>query len=295
MDPSRKFGTLRALKDEMEHMSPQMRTAGKYILDYPGEFGLDPIRVTARKSGVSTYTLVNIAKKLGFRSFEELREPFRQALVDSPESSEGPLWMNENHAEGSSEAIYIGASKNSMAIVKKTLERQKLTELDEIANLLLSARTVYLTAVRSSYAMAYYFHYVGRMALPSLQLIPRHMNSAIDDLTEAGPGDVMIAITITPYSRETIKACEIAQDKGVKLLIISDSEVVSPNLKPAANLVASVVSTHHFGCFSGILALIESLIALLVHKGQAPARERINAYEQLRKENNAYWVAQKKH
>ncbi len=82
--------------------------------------------------------------------------------------------------------------------------------------MLLDAHNVYLTAVRASYAMAYYFHYVGgRMALPSLQLIPRHMNSAIDELNYAGPGDVMIAISFTPpYSRETIEACKFARNRG---------------------------------------------------------------------------------
>ncbi len=145
--------------------------------------------------------------------------------------------------------------------MQRSLERQTPEQMERVAAMLLEADNVYLTAVRATYALAYYFHYVGRMALPSLQLIPRHMNSAIDELNYAGPGDVMIAISFTPYSRETIEACKFARAKGVKLILISDSDVVSSDFTPEETLVVSVISTHHFGCYTGALAVIESLLA----------------------------------
>jgi len=42
------------------------------------------------------------------------------------------------------------------------------------------------------------------------------------------------------------------------------------------------------------MAIIENLLALLVSRGGAAARRRIKSYEDLRKDNNAYWIAQKK-
>lgn len=295
MDPSQKVRTVAALKEAMSSLSPRMRVAGKYIIDHPAEFGLDPIRDTARKAGVSTYTLVNIAKKLGFAGYEELREPFRFALTVNANFTGTTSWIDDLRGGEGSGGKFAEAAQNAVAIAKKTLERQNIDELEAVADTLLSAQNVYLTAVRASYSMAYYLHYVGRMALPSMRLVPRHINSSIDDLNDVGPNDVLLAITITPYSRETVMACEFAQKRGAKLVLITDSEVVVPSLRPSAVLVASVVSTHHFGCFSGMLALIESLIALLVHRGEDAAKARIKSYETLRNQNNAYWVEQKKH
>ena len=50
MDPTLKSKTISKLKDEIEHLSPQLRTAAKYVIDNPADFGLDPIRETSRKS-----------------------------------------------------------------------------------------------------------------------------------------------------------------------------------------------------------------------------------------------------
>lgn len=295
MDPTLKTKTISALKREIPTLSPRLKTVAKYIVDNPSDFGLDPIRETARKCGVSTYTLVRMADRMGFDSYDELREPFRHALVSTTAVVEQPGWVDGLRERGELGRVQAEAAVNTMAIVQRSLERQNPEQMERIAAMLLKARNVYLTAVRASYAMAYYFHYVGRMALPSLQLIPRHMNSAIDELNYAGDGDVMIAITFTPYSRETIEACKFARKRGVKLIMISDSDVISSEFTADETLVVSVLSTHHFGCYAGAMALVENLLSLLVQLGGDEATRRIKSYEDLRKENNAYWIAQKKH
>lgn len=295
MDLSSKSTILAQLKAEITSLSPQMRTAAKYIIDRPTDFGLDPIRDTAQKAHVSTYTLVNISKYLGFAGFEALRHPFRQDLLKNRPSGETPTWSDDFRALGDLGQVYADTAENAQSVVAQSLASQNLAEFEAVTELLISAKKVYLTAMRSSYAMAYYFHYVGRMALPSLDLIPRHINSAIDDLSDAGAGDVLIAITVTPYSSETVKACEFARKKGMKLVVISDSEIVLPHLNPEHTLVASVQSTHNFGSFSGMMAVLEMLVSFLMHRGGKDAKDRINSYEKVRIENNAYWVAQKKH
>ncbi|WP_138471047.1 MurR/RpiR family transcriptional regulator [Poseidonocella sp. HB161398] len=294
MDPTRKTRILTELKGEIAALSPQLRRAAKYIIDHPSDVGIDPIRDTARKAGVSTYTLVKMAKKLGFSGYTAFRDPFRQALLPSAEMGEDRIWLAARQEEGALGQVYAAAAGNALGIVSRSLEHQDLDRIEAITELLMQADRVYLTAVRASYAMAYYFHYVGRMALPTLELIPRHQNSAIDDLNDAKPGDVLLAIVVTPYSRETLEACQFAQEKGLKLLLISDSEVISPGLHPEHVLVTTVQSTHNFGCFAGMIAVIEVLLAMLMHRGGAAARERIESYDRLRENTSAFWTARKK-
>ena len=294
MDPTLKTRTISALKEAIPALSPRLKTVAKYIVDHPNDFGLDPIRETARKCGVSTYTLVRMAARMEFESYDALREPFRHALVSANALVDRPDWIESMRQRGALGAVQAEAALNTMAIVQRSLERQNPDEMERVVDLLLGAKNVYLTAVRASYALAYYFHYVGRMALPTLQLVPRHINSAIDELNTAGVGDVMIAISFQPYSRETIEACRFAHARGVKLIMISDSEVISSEFRPEATLVAATVSTHHFGCYTGAMGVIENLLALLVHRGGAATRQRITSYEDLRKDTNAYWIAQKK-
>ncbi|MGJ8647381.1 MAG: MurR/RpiR family transcriptional regulator [Marinomonas colpomeniae] len=295
MDPTLKNKILTNLNKMIPELPKGLRTIAKYIIDHPSDFGLDPIRETAQKAGVSTYTLIRLAERVGVASYDELREPFRLSLVSAAASVDQPLWIEGLRERGELGKIQADATVNSMAIVQRSLEHLDLDRMQRVIDLLLGSKGVYLTAVRASYAMAFYLHYVGRMVLPSLQLIPRHMGSAIDDLHMAGKGDVMIAITLTPCSRETIEACQFAQSKGIKLILISDTEIVSPEFRADETLIASILSTHHFGCYTGMMAVIETLLAMLMAQGGDDAQERIDSYEKLRNETNAYWVAPKKH
>ncbi|WP_120499718.1 MurR/RpiR family transcriptional regulator [Roseovarius sp. EL26] len=294
MDPTLKSKIISQLKEDFPNYPPRIQRVAKYILDNQSDFGLDPVRVTAAKADVSTYTLVRAAKSLGFHGFDDLRAPFRHALVATTAYEERPEWLETQQSEGILGPIQAQSALNTLSIVQHSLQRLDPKEVERAVETMLEARNVYITAVRASYSLAYYFHYVGRMALPSLQLIPRHMNSALDELTLAGPRDVMIAITISPYSRETIEACKFAQSRGVKLIFLTDSDLISPDLNPEHVFSASTVSTHHFACFTGLMGISESLLAALVSMGGAPARARIKSYEELRAANSAYWVRQKK-
>lgn len=294
MDPTLRPRVVERLRQEIPALPRGLGRAAKYLLDHPSDFGLDPIRETARKAGVSPYTLVRLAERLGFDGFEALRAPFRQALVSTAATLEPPGWIDSLRAQGETGRVQAEAALNGMAIVQRSLEGLDAERVDRVVDLLMAAPNVYLTAARSSYALAYYLHYVGRMALPSLQLIPRHVNSPVDELAAAQPGEALIAITFTPYSRETIEACRIARRRGLRLVMIADSEIVSPEFKADETLVASVLTTHHLGCYAGAMALIETLIAQLVARGGAASRDRIAAYEALRHESQAYWAAPKK-
>jgi len=295
MDPTAKIKIISTLKTEFEGFSPRLKVAAKYVVDNQADFGLDPIRETARKAGVSTYTLVRMAQFLGLEGFEELRAPFRTALVSSSELSDDLEWLEAVAAFEDTGPVQAEATLNTLNIVQRSLHQLSPDKLKRVVDMMFGARNVYLTGVRASYGLAYYFHYVGRMALPSLQLIPRHMNSSIDELNYADERDILVVITFTPYSMETIRACQFAQSRGLKLIIISDSDVIASELRPTEVLVVSIVSTHFFGCYAGAMAVIENILALLVKRGGADAEKRIASYEELRSDIDAYWTKQKKH
>lgn len=293
MDPTARMRILADLKARVATMPLRMAQAAKYVIDHPVETGLDPVRETARKAQVSTYTLVKLAKTLGFEGYDAFRAPFRHALAAAPAEPGRPGWPSDLRARGRDGVVMADAIENGLALVRRSLERQSLEALETAADALIAAPRVFVTAVRSSYALAYYLHYVGRMALPGLELVPRHQSSAIDDLADAGAGDVLIAITVSPYSRETIEACRFAAQKGMKIMMITDSEMVVPGLEPTATLAASVVSTHRFACFSGMTAVIEVLLALLIERAGGAAQARISSYEALRDAHSAFWPAKK--
>ncbi|APG49105.1 MurR/RpiR family transcriptional regulator [Phaeobacter porticola] len=288
LDPKQTHHLLNRLKEQIDALPPALSGAAKYVIDNPGDFGLDPIRVSATKAGVSANTLVRLAIHLGFDGFETLRAPFRAALTTSREGGLGLDWLDRLDAKEDT-ARHGRIARNEVNIVARSLRLMTPARTAEIVGTLTSARRCYVTATRASYALAYYFHYVGRMALPSLDLVPRHMGTAVDELMEITPDDCLIAMTFAPYSSETLQALRLARSKGAKLVLISDSEVIAPGLQPDHLLQVADNALHPFGGYGGAMVVLDCLLTHLVDAGGSKAQDRIRSYEFLREDTGAYW------
>ena len=277
------------LRRDIDHMPPQLQAAAKYVIDNPGDFGIDPIRVTADKIGVSSNVLVRLAHRLGFDGFDALRTPFRQSLVTDREDSLGQDWLARMQTDDDFSAAQAEFARNELNVTTRSLRLMKPDQVKRAISHILEARRCFITATRATYGLANYFHYAGRMAHPRLHLIPRHMGSAIDDLLEADERDCLLAITVRPYSAETIRAMRYARSKGARIVLIADSDVIAPGVQADETLQISTRSMHHFSSFSGAMAILECLLGHLFAAGGDEARRRVEGYQKAREETGAYW------
>ncbi|MGR3762277.1 MurR/RpiR family transcriptional regulator (plasmid) [Roseobacteraceae bacterium NS-SX3] len=289
LDPRHSARVLQALKDRISSLPPKLSAAAKYIIDNPADFGLDPVRTTAAKAGVSANTFVRLAEQLGYDGFDPLRAPFRAALATRGEAGLGEDWLDRMAKGGATAALQAKAARNQINVTARSLRRMTPERTGAIVRCLTGARRCYVTATRASYALAYYFHYVGRMALPDMALVPRHMGAAVDDLLEMQAEDCLLAITFAPYSAGTIQALRMARKRGAKVVLISDSEVIAPGIQADHVLAAAADSLHPFGGAAGAMALLECLLTHLIEAGREDARRRIGEYEALRQDTGAYW------
>ncbi len=285
--------TLMALTDqlrrEIDQMPAQMQVAAKYVVDHPGDFGLNPIRKTADRIGISSNVLVRLAQRMGFDSFDAFRQPFRRALTTDSEDRLGQGWLEAPSGQDPFHLAQVKFAQNEMNVVSRSLRLMDPHLTQQAIGHMVSARRCYVTATRSSHALAYYFHYAGRMAHPGLQLVPRHMGSAIDDLVEATAEDCLFAITVHPYSADTIQSMRFARDRSMRIVLLSDSEVIAPGVEPDVILSVSTRTLHPFSTFSGAMAVLECLLGHLFEAGCKDARARVEQYQKAREDTGAYW------
>ncbi|MCA2007886.1 MurR/RpiR family transcriptional regulator [Tritonibacter mobilis] len=288
-DPQQANRLLSTIKSRIETLPPKLKTAAKYVIDSPGDFGLDPIRVSADKAGVSPNTLTRLAEVFDYPGFESFRAPFRAALVTDREADLGMDWLDQLATGDRTSALQARAARNALNITARSLRLMTPERTTALIAAMTSARHCFITASRSTHALAYYFHYVGRMALPTLELVPRHMGDAADDLLDIGPEDCLFAMTFAPYSTSTIRAIRMAHEAGATVILLSDSDTIAPGVQADHQLTFSAQSPHHFGCLSGAMVILESLLSHLIDAGGKAAQTRIARYESLRQDSGVYW------
>ncbi|WP_170324761.1 MurR/RpiR family transcriptional regulator [Ruegeria arenilitoris] len=281
------------LRQEIERMPSALQAAAKYVIDHPGDFGLDPIRTTATRIGVSSNVLVRLAHRMGFDSFEAFRTPFRNALVTDREGELGQDWLTTLQTEDAFSNAQAKLAQNEQNVVARSLRLMEAEKTREAVRHITTSRRCFVTATRASYALAYYFSYTGRMAHPGIQLVPRHIGSAADDLLDADQNDCLVAITVHPYSADTIQSMRFAKQQGLRLILISDSDVIAPGVEPDIAFTVSTRALYPFSCYTGAMAVLECLLGHLFDAGGDAARQRIDAYQKAREDTGAYWQPSK--
>ena len=141
------------------------------------------------------------------------------------------------------------------------------------------ARRLYALGQRSSFGVAFHFHYAASFLGADCRLIDGAGGTGVDALRGAGRGDALFAISVKPYVRATLDLARHASVKGMQVVALTDS-AASPLARQAG--VAIVVPTESPSFFHTMLpafAVTELLVALLATRRGEKALDAIAATE----------------
>ncbi|GAB2718643.1 MurR/RpiR family transcriptional regulator [Halomonas garicola] len=278
----------RRLADACPGLSPQLRQAAGYVLDHPGEVAFQSVRGSASAAGVTPSTLVRLAQKLGFGSYEPFRQVFQAALQAGSSELSGRATRLKHRPQTRPGSVFGDIGDSALANLGALLTADNQARVEAAAKRLLGARRVAAIGFRDTFACAYHFAYVGRIAMPHIELIRGLEGGLLTELAPFGDEDIAVVFGFAPYCADTLRALDVVRQSGAGIVVITDT--LSSPLVPGADLVFNLASdTPHF--FPSILAaitLIEAILAECVARGPAELVDNVTRFEQRMRELGAY-------
>ncbi|MCA3554716.1 MurR/RpiR family transcriptional regulator [Aestuariivirga sp.] len=226
LSPPRDFAALKALIAGRAPALPRrLAQIASFALENPDEIAFGTVSSIAGQAEVQPSTLVRFAQALGYQGFSDMQEIFRSRLRDRVLNYDERLRQLREHAQAASKPNVIlrgfcEASAKSLAALREKLDPQ---DLDRAVERLAGAETLYLIGLRRSFPIAAYMAYaLGKLGVRAI-LVDAVGGLAAEQITFAGPGDAVLAISFTPYAAETVSLARAAAEKGVPLVAITDS------------------------------------------------------------------------
>ena len=288
MNPSEKIGgesessfemIRRALRDSLADLSPQLLRAAIFVLENPTKVAFLSVRGLAKAASVNPSTIVRLSKVSGCRSFNDFRAAFRD-VIRPPEVHYGERAAALTVTGGSPDTLSIRIARASIGNVEALFQPETTARMPDIARLLVNAPQVFVVGFRSSFALAYYFAYAGRMAFPTIRLVQYGGLPISDELAAMRTGDVLLIATFRPYSTEALRAAELARSIGVSVVCLTDS-ITAPVTRGAAHVIEIPMSgPQYLPSLVAGTAACEALLAEMVQIAGQPAIEAINTFEE---------------
>lgn len=271
-------------------LSPQLQRAARHVLDNPDDVALMSMRRLAANARVHPSTMVRLARAFGFDRYTGFREPFQQRLrVRTKGYLDRARDLQARGADDAASKLIEDILATDVDNLHACIETNDAATLAACADTLARARRLYVVGLRSCFPVAFFFDYVCRMFRGDTVLLDGRGGTFADDLRALGPGDVMLAISVEPYTYETVRAIGYTKRQGGTAVALTDS-VVSPLAKDADHvLIVGTDSPSFFHSIVPAMALAEALIGLMVAKGGGAALDTIADAEVQLGEFDAYW------
>ncbi|MDD9876148.1 MAG: MurR/RpiR family transcriptional regulator [Magnetovibrio sp.] len=281
---------IQRLTDEYPGLSPQLKQAARYVLDQPAEVAINSMRRVATNADVAPSTMLRLAKALDYPTYEAFRKPFREAMRGR--STEGfgdrARWLQEMAESDDAGQLLGRMAAANLGNLEAVFQENDPAEFQRAAEVIRGARRVYAVGVGGGSYLAGYFYYLARMALPRIRLPAGQAGSLIDDLVELEPEDVVVSNALAPYMTVSVRSAEFIRERGASVVAICDSRAAPTAKGAAAILLTPTESPQFFPSYTGVTAVMETLMAFIVSGGDATTVEKIAEMERIRKESGIY-------
>ncbi len=257
----------------------ERQLANAMLENYPLS-GLGSITAVAETSGVSAPTVARMARKLGFAGFPDLQAALRAELEATISS---PIAKHDRWAAEAPDTHIL----NRFADVVSDNLRQTLRQLDPavfnaVTRLLGDRkRGVYLVGGRITRSLADYFFTHLQVIRRGVTLIPPNSNAWPHYLLNMARGDVVVAFDIRRYERDVLKLAEMAEARGVEVVLFTD-QWGSPAGRHAAHAFNCRIEAPSAWDSSVVtLFIVEALIAAVQTASWDETRDRMKTLEEL--------------
>ncbi|WP_204318819.1 MurR/RpiR family transcriptional regulator [Pseudooceanicola aestuarii] len=261
-------------------MSPQLQQAARYILENTQEVALISMRELARNAEVQPATMTRLAKFLDLSGYDDIRAHFSEALRLRADGFAARARERDGENGKAGSGLAHDMLQGLSAQIARLSEPEALSRLETAADLLAQARRVYVLGLRSCHSVAWHFHYVMTLLGDRTVHLDGPAGTGADGLLRAGPQDVLLVISISPYAVQSLELSALARDMGLSVVAVTDSEV-SPLIAISDQVIlCSTESRTFFHTLTPALAVSEVLCGLLAARDRDASLKALQEADQ---------------
>lgn len=268
------------IQDRTAELTPAERLLADILLrDYPVA-GLQSITKLAEAAGVSTPTVIRLARKLGFDGFPELQAALRE---EASAQIKQPILKREGWPVGRKDSpAFRDFAEAVFDNLNHTIERLDPKSFDAIAKCLADPkRQIVLTGGRITRSNADYLFNHLQIIRPGVTLLSQSPNVWPQYLLDMGPRSVLVIFDIRRYEADLAKLAGLAKDRGAVIVLFTD-QWGSPISRIADHVVNAMVEVpSSWDSTIGINLIVEALIAEVQTRRWDGAKGRIEALEEM--------------
>ncbi|MBA3707708.1 MAG: MurR/RpiR family transcriptional regulator, partial [Planctomycetes bacterium] len=257
-------------------LSRKASAVARYLAEHYVEAGYLTTREIARASGVGLTTVVRFPAMLGYADMEALKAAIQDRVGVDLTAVERMQAMSAKGGPKSVLARMIDSDVTALRSLGRTIDE---AQLERCARLLAEASSITVLGLRWLRPIAEYAAYALAKVRPGVGAILHGDSTLGDRLEELGRNDLLVAVAVARYPRDTVEAAQRARARGMRIIALTDGPL-SP-LAPLADeaLFVRQEPFDFIGSLGAMGALVNVLVTLTAQRLGPSATQRLDMLE----------------
>jgi DNA-binding MurR/RpiR family transcriptional regulator len=245
--PPADFAALQGrIQPRLDDLPAKQQRIARLLLSDPEGCAFRSISETARLAEVHESSLVRFAASLGLAGYPALKELCRDQLRRKAQ-------LVERLDRAPADDLLARVAAQDQANLARTLAAVDPADWRRAVGWLATAPRVHVIGVRKCFAVAYLLAYLLRLVRRDVHQLGAAPGGFVEELRDLAAGEVLVAISIHRYARDTATAVRLARERRLKVVALTDHPS-SPLVRHAG--VALYAET-------GGVTLLRSLVAFV--------------------------------
>ncbi|MBE4719528.1 MurR/RpiR family transcriptional regulator [Pseudarthrobacter sp. AB1] len=215
-------------------LTPSQLRLANLVIDGPQQLALSTAAELAKRAEMDESTVVRFAQAIGLSGYPALRdlcatELQRQAgLLTRYDSMKSEAFGDED--------LFETMSTIEHRNIDRTAANVDLASWKQIVEIVATSRSVYVMGLRACFSMAHLLSFQLSLVRDQVRLVTDLDGTIPEQLSHLTDEDVFIAITLAPYTTQTLKVAKYAATRGCRTVAFTDRRS-SPLARTSANAV----------------------------------------------------------
>ncbi|WP_413282975.1 MurR/RpiR family transcriptional regulator [Vibrio sp. MA40-2] len=248
-------------------LSSRLQQTADFVISEPMVIAIEKMTVIAERANVPLSTLSRFSNTMGFSGFSEMQLLFKDHFFNTPIEYENRIKKAHIYNDLSSKSsldIFQSFGDANLEAMKNLQHSVSPDKLNRALHILNNADTIYIHGTRRAYPVAFYFWYALMKSDKNAVLLD-DAGGMLKPLTRAmSSNDALFSVTFTPYAPETTEIIEIARNKKVSSVVISDSQITDIGKNTDVCFVVEEGNLMGFRSLSSSIYLAQSLAVSLM-------------------------------
>lgn len=276
---------MRLIQGKFIRLSKGQKLIAEYILKNYDKAAFMTAAKLGISVGVSESTVVRFANELGFSGYPKLQKALQELIKNKLTTVQRLELKNDYFTDGDA---LKGVLKADMENIRSTLEKINENVFEDVVKSIFEAKHIYIIGLRSSTALSEFLGFYLNIILQNVKVVSYGISDVFEQMINVSKGDLVIGIGFPRYAAKTIDALSFSQDRGAKVVALTDSLLSPLAAKADYTLIVQSNMASFVDSLVAPLSVINALIIAVGMREKENISDVFSDLEQIWKNYNVY-------